>query len=214
MNRFGKKPELFPLHRLESALSPDFKPTDKQFDIGRAVAGQTLGLDLIRPKTGERLYITQDSSREAEEKIARKVGHILVPKTKLPGVLVNVNANIQVYEVPNGARSLMRTLRQSPYRRRYMERLSERAANLLQDVYQLDSNSFGLTLDALAIGHNGSEDDDATLFLVPPFAEPNRSVSQPTAGLEIINERELSEISPPLREVFHRVLLKGVHDEN
>jgi hypothetical protein len=144
------------------------KPTDMQFNIGRIEGRAPRGLDVIYPGSGERHYVTRGSSLEAERALAGNKLLAVLGRASIEGL----PEDISVYEVPKGARLLIKTLKTAPYAPRYMQRLAESAGRMLHELQELSPDMFGIRLTDIGVGHNGANDeDDARLFVVPPLAE-------------------------------------------
>jgi hypothetical protein len=154
---------------------PGFGGTDPQFNVGRFVDGIAVGADLVNSTDNRRIYVTEGSSETSERMVVEMLGKVVLPPSRIvhPSFLgTDKEAALQTYEIPFGARPVRRTLEQSPYRDAYMQRLSFRVGELLGKLRKLDAGIFGLNVDAVAIGHNGSEHgDDTRLFIVPPLLD-------------------------------------------
>lgn len=155
-----------------------------QFNIARIEGQPRRGYDLINRLNGDRKLWVPDSDTEAESTVRAKLGsHAVLAGTPVSDGIV--------YEVPAGTRSLRKTLKTSPYEKAYMQRLSERAHEFLQTLAKLDTNRFGITVDTLAISHNGHDDsDDAYLCAVPPLLPATPEVATET---ETNNTQNLKE---------------------
>lgn len=141
-----------------------YRPVDMLFNIGR-IAGKTArGLDVIDLNTKERIYVTEPADYEAEDRIRALMGRTAILSTK------RKTDDYSVYKVPIGTRLLVKTLEVAPYSPAYMYKLESRALHLLRDLASLDPNRYGITIDDIAIAHNGSEEgpDDTYLTIVPP----------------------------------------------
>ena len=151
-------------------LDPNrFHTVDMLFNIGRIVGRAARGLDVIDLQTRERVYVTRPADHRAEDLIRKRMDPTAILYTKQD------TDQFSMYKVPIGTRLLVKTLEVAPYNPAYMDRLEMRALRLLKDLSRLDPQRFGITIDDLAIAHNGTEDgpDDTYLTIVPPLKSVN-----------------------------------------
>lgn len=166
--RFTSKEDTELTHAVE-LLFGAYQTTDMQFNIGRTTGWPQRGVDLIDPQTRERLFVARTSSPEAEEILNRRLGNRMLEKTLDAGPDIS-ELPVSVYHVEQGTELLVKVFRHSPYRTEYMNHVAQRAGRLVRQVAALDRGLFGLTPDALALNNN--QEEDASLSLIPPFAEP------------------------------------------
>lgn len=178
MNEFTPEPslELVPSDELaHKYLESGFTHTNMLFNIGRIEGGPLRGYDLVNPETNDRLFITESGDEESEKLVLSTLGRhsILHPLERTD--------DFAVYEVSRGARLLVKTLKQGPYRLPYMQSLSARSFGLMESLYKLDAGAFGLNIENIAITHNGDDDgDDIHLTVIPPLSalsNPNQSIN-------------------------------------
>ena len=160
------------LNDKNSFLSPfsdldenNYSSVDMIYNIGRIEGKNFRGFDAIDLITNDRVYITKDSNLQIENDIRQKIGSKAVLELK------EQNGAYGIYKVPLGARLLTRTLEISPYNIDYMNMLRTRASEFLRKLNSLDEHAFGITIEHLAIAHNGLDDgpDDTYLTVVPPI---------------------------------------------
>lgn len=141
-----------------------YRPVDMMYNIGRIAGKPARGLDVIDLNNNERIYVTEPADYKAEDSIREQMGRTAILSSK------QNTEDYSVYKVPIGTRLLVKTLEIAPYNPAYMSKLESRALRLLNDLSRLDSQRFGITIDDIAIAHNGTEDgpDDTYLTIVPP----------------------------------------------
>lgn len=154
-------------HRIAlEMVDAGFVDTTMQFNIARVGSQFERGYDLINPKTNERVYVTSDTPHIVEGLVADIVGKNALLSRK------SENAGAITYSVPLGSRLLRRTLETRPYDGAYMQALATRALDTITRLNRVNG-LLGITLDHLAITHNGGNDeDDAILAVIPPFGPP------------------------------------------
>lgn len=158
--------EQYPIHNSLPVLDPDrYQLVDMLYNIGRKEGAPPRGLDVIDKTTQLRRYITSKSPIKSEGRIRRHMGQ----KSIL--TLVDNIDDYSVYNVPLGARLLVRTLEIAPYSTPYMDNLINLANDFLRQLGKLDPSRFGIQLEHLAIAHNGLDQspDDIYMTIVPPF---------------------------------------------
>jgi hypothetical protein len=175
-----------PLERaLETAYDrfPGWKETDMQFQVGRIEGAPVWGLDIVHDH--KRLLIAEGSNTFSERLIKQKMGPGAVLKSSKTG------DGLVIYNVPQGSRLLVKTFRQAPYTRPYMDKLAVRSGNFLRDLSRLDPGLFGITIERIAITHDGGEgkNDDTELTVVPPLLAPDEA--QPVSMDEIVRQASL-----------------------
>ena len=142
--------------------------TDRLFSLEGASGDPPRGLDVISP-AGDRYFLTTAFPDSNYELITRHLGVDAI----LPYVGDEEGA-IAIYKVPRGAISLRAALDRPRFDWRHMETMYRRAMALLRELQDLDPESFGVTLDNLALSYSGVVDgaanDVAYLSIVPPLA--------------------------------------------
>ncbi len=164
-----KNVEFFSNENNKSLVLPELDPSiyipvDMLYNIGRFEGGKARGLDVINGSTDRREYFTLPADFEAENLIKSKLGEAAI----LP--YVRDENGYSVYAVSVGARPLKKTLDTKPYSSAYMNKLDNIAKQFMDKLKRLDPNKFGVTIESIAIVHNGGvqDSDDAYLTIVPP----------------------------------------------
>jgi hypothetical protein len=171
------------LNRLEqyaADLFGRYEITDSQFNIGGLEGSPLRGLDIIDPSSGDRYYITSGSDHTAEAELSKKFG-----RTAVFGDASLSEADL--YEIPLGARLLVKTLRQAPYSEHYMQRMAFNAGQFMRRLNQFDASMFGIKIENIAIltddDITSEVGDDVVLVVVPPMVKSN-----PPVGIEQVYE--------------------------
>lgn len=191
--------------KLHELVGDQYRTVDIQFNLARGVDGETRGLDVVSPTRG-RLLITPPSCQESEDRVRRAGGdHSMLN-------VIEHGDDYSLYHVPQGARLLARTLQNPPYEAPYMRLLATKADRLLGLLDRLDQNSFGLSANNIAIGHNGDENDDGDdtfLMVVPPLDAPSTTEQGDVESLYTTEDKKVdlgrvavdNIINKPLPEV-------------
>ena len=154
---------------LQTLLDSGYRETDMQFNIARIEGSSTnkKRIDLVNPFIHDRVLIAQEGDPDSENLILRELGsHALFNQIE------QVVPNFNIYQISSSSRLAIKTLRSSPYSPDYMRVLESRVNQFLGRLGLLDENSFGITINDIAITHNGSdyEDDDIHFTIVPPIS--------------------------------------------
>ena len=195
-----------------------FKDTDRQFSISRAANLSYRGYDIVLPRTSERWYITVNSNLETEQMVAKTLGDhaILEREANTP--------DLAIYPLPRGSRSLYQTLKSRPFAQPYMQSLAVRTGVLLSNLQKLDSDGYGIDVDAIALTHNGDNEvnnDDTYLTIIPPlnpYKNPHAKTSRikQNAQLEKDVLAALKQNDPelaPFRSGFFNLLASLAQEE-
>lgn len=138
--------------------------TDGLFTIDHLEGQSPKGLDAINPVTGERVFITCERDVAAEERLLKELGkNALLP-------FLRDEEGLAIYGVPIGARLVAKVLETEAYTPDFMNRIKRAAQSFLDAVAYLDCESFGLSIDNLAIApNNAPSDEPAMIMAIPPL---------------------------------------------
>lgn len=168
-------PDLSAVEAQAGELFGAYQQTDMQFNVSRIEGAPQRGIDLIEAASGDRYYITQGSDALVEREINRRFG----PNSILSSI--DVSDDFNVYEVPDGARLLAKTLKQAPYGEQYMNGLAFRAGRFLRAIQKVDPELFGIRIINLAITTSSEEEtgeaDDIFFTVIPPLEKPDSNSS-------------------------------------
>lgn len=138
-----------------------YKETDAQFSVTQFEPNKPIRIDLVNPLEKDRVVVSEPSDEEGEHAVRRMFGE--------HATLDNIHRGMSaaVYRIPRGSRLLSATLRSGPYENDYMRNLGARAFRFIDKVNAINPR-LKVTVDDVALTHNGIEDDDVYMTLLPP----------------------------------------------
>ncbi len=141
------------------------KSTELVYNIARVEGENARGFDFVDKYSGKRWYLTAASSLFSEKEVRQNFGKHSILK------LVEQQGIFGVYKVPVGSMLLVKTLESPSFHDNYTENLKQRSLEMMQRLYELDSNRFGINIENIAIDHDGfnAGADETYLTIIPPL---------------------------------------------
>jgi hypothetical protein len=157
----------------------DYRPTDAQFSLANN-ADIRPGLDIINPRTKDRILITHGSDHAVESKLSKLItkkrlgATVLTLVTEIPDRSISASSDefdsIQIYQIPSGARLLAPSIKDPSYNVKYIERLCFKLGSIMNLVRNSDDHLFDMSINSIAVvnGNDDEAEDDTRFAFVPP----------------------------------------------